>query len=72
MPAGECLETTQMRWREELFWSEPDIEDLGKQMRWVFEHQEDASRRASILRERILAEFSWHWTAKKLIRIMKG
>ena len=71
-PVGECLDTKQMRWREELFWCEPDVEDLGRQMRWVFEHQEDAGRRAAILRERVLKEFSWQWAARKLIRIMQG
>ena len=71
-PVGECLETKQMRWREELFWCEPDVEDLGRQMRWVFEHHEDAGRRAAILRERVLKEFSWQWAARKLIRIMQG
>ena len=71
-PVAECLATTQMRWREDLFWCEPDVEDLGKQMRWVFEHQEDANRRAGILRERVLKEFSWPRAARKLIRIMQG
>lgn len=71
-PVENSLEATQGRWKEELTWCEPDVGDLGEQMRWVFEHQQDARQRAAALRDRILQEFSWKWAGRKLIRIMQG
>jgi len=71
-PVGECLETQQTEWKEELVWCEPEVDDLARQMRWVYEHQDEAKRKAAELREKLLPEYSWQAAARALIRVLEG
>lgn len=62
---GDCLETRELHWNEKLTWCEPRVEDLARQMRAVYEQQTEAKRRAMLLRERVIRDFSWARAAQK-------
>ena len=63
---GDCLETRELHWNEQLTWCEPRVGDLARQMRAVYEQQTEAKRRAALLRERVIRDFSWAKAAQKL------
>ena len=56
---GDCLETRELNWNEKLTWCEPRVDDLARQMRAIYEQQTEAKRRAELLRERVIRDFSW-------------
>ena len=68
---GDCLETRELQWREELRWCEPRVEDLAVRMRLVYDDYSSAQKKAEELRDQVVERFSWGRAARKLIEILE-
>ena len=51
-------------------WAEIDIQELMYQMRYVYEHQEEAKRKGARAAKTIRARYSWTIAAKKMIQFI--
>jgi len=40
-------------------WAEPDVEHLRSQLRWLYEHREDATRMGSLASARVHRDWTW-------------
>lgn len=52
-------------------WAYYDIQELMYQMRYVFEHQEEAKKRAQAGAENIRENFNWDTCAKKMVHLLE-
>lgn len=52
-------------------WAEPDLEHLKYQMRYVFEHQEEAYKIGQKAAQYVAENWSWHHAARKIINRIK-
>jgi glycosyltransferase involved in cell wall biosynthesis len=68
---GDCLETREIDWRERLRWAEPDVDDLARAMRSVYDGYDAARGKALELSARVLQDWSWPMAARKLIRALE-
>jgi glycosyltransferase involved in cell wall biosynthesis len=52
-------------------WFQPDLIHAAEQMRYIYEHQDEARARGALLKKDIVTNFSWEKVANKMISRLK-
>lgn len=68
-PLGDCLDSRSLRITNGPTWCEPDVRDLARQLRRVFEDRPAAAAVAERARADVIGRFTWENTARRLVEV---
>lgn len=72
VPVGECFDRQSYPLGDEIYWCEPDADDLARQLVSAAENREQLTEVGRRARSGVLDAFSWERAAETWVRVLRG